>query len=369
MPTLPHGPRWRMVSAAKQSKPSGYFGAIGFVRFAWPAYVLAMKQPDTFSFSPRIDAVFGLTVERLCLRAGVPASRSWVTDDFFRLWSAADEALGDHSAGLRIGAEGIDKGYSVASLVALHAPDFRKALAALSRYKRLTCPELVEVDAVGDEATVRYRWLQATGAVPRLLVDMTMASLNSLARHGTAGQVTPLRLELARRPADSALLRQHFGCPVVFGASHDAMVFDRAALDVPFVTADGGAFARILDGFEHRIARGEGYSALVGTLRVTVARQLSEGRPPSLAAVANRLGLSKRTLQRRLDEDGTSFLQQLAEVRRTTAGRLLANTDIDTVAIAMLLGFVEPNSFARAFRAWEQTSPLRWRERHDGVQA
>jgi transcriptional regulator GlxA family with amidase domain len=50
-------------------------------------------------------------------------------------------------------------------------------------------------------------------------------------------------------------------------------------------------------------------------------------------------------------------------VRRTTASRLLADTDLDTVAIAMMLGFAKPNSFARAFRAWERTIPLRRRER------
>jgi transcriptional regulator GlxA family with amidase domain len=55
-------------------------------------------------------------------------------------------------------------------------------------------------------------------------------------------------------------------------------------------------------------------------------------------------------------------------VRRTTASRLLANTELDTVAIAMMIGFVEPNSFARAFRAWERTTPLRWRERQTSDQ-
>jgi AraC-like DNA-binding protein len=147
------------------------------------------------------------------------------------------------------------------------------------------------------------------------------------------------------------------------------MVFDRAALDVPFITADGGAFALVLDGLEKRLAEGEGFSGLVGELRVAIARQLSEGRRPSIAAVARRLGASSRTLQRRLGECNTSFQQQLDGVRRTTASRLLANTELDAVAIAMLLGFVEPNSFFRAFRAWEHTTPSRWRERQASVQA
>ena len=322
-----------------------------------------MHGPDTFSLSPRIAAALGLPLEHLCARAGMAPSTTWGTSDFFRLWTVAGEALGDRSAGLRFGAEGIAGGYGVASIVALHAPDFRQALAALSRYKRLTCPEFVEVEIEGDEATVRYRWLQATTEVPRLLVDTTLASLRELVRRGTAGRVAPIRVELTRRLTDRGLLGRHFECPIVFGAAHDAMVFDRAALDAPFVTADGGAFAHVLEGLENRVAQGQGFSALVGEVRVAIARQLSEGRLPSVAAVARRLGVSHRTLQRRLEDCTTSFQQELAAVRRTTASRLLANTELDTVAIAMLLGFAEPNSFARAFRVWEQTTPLRWRDR------
>ncbi len=345
------------------------FGAIGFVGVVRPIYGLVMLGPNTFSLSTRVLATLDLPIERLCERAGVAPSNAWITSDFFRIWEAADEELDDRSAGVRFGAEGITRGYGVASIVALHAPDFRRALAALARYKRLTCPELVEVEIEGDEATVRYRWLQASGAVPRLLVDTTMASLGELARRGTAGQVTPIRLELARRPMDHALLSRHFECPIVFGTAHDAMVFDRAALDAPFITADGGAFAHLLEGLEQRLANGQGFSAPVCEVRVAIARQLSEGRQPSIAAVARRLRMSSRTLQRRLDECQTSFQQQLAGVRRTTASRLLANTELDTVAIAMLLGFVEPNSFARAFRTWERTTPMRWRERRAGAQA
>lgn len=328
-----------------------------------------MSAPSTFSIPRRAFAEAGLSLERLCERAGLSPSNAWTTSDFFRLWAAADETLGNRSAGLRFGAEGIARGHGVASIVALHAPDFRQALAALSRYKRLTCPELVEIEVEGDEATVRYRWLEATSEVPRLLVDTTMASLNELARQGTGGQVRPIRLELARRATDRALLRRHFDCDIVFEASHDAMVFDRAALDVPFVTMDGGAFARVVEGLERRLVEGEGHSGLIGELRVAIARQLGEGRRPSVAALARRLKVSTRTLQRRLSECNTSFQQQLDGVRRTTANRLLANTELDAIAIAMLLGFEEPNSFSRAFRAWEQTTPARWRERQTRIQA
>ena len=172
-----------------------------------------MRGPNTFSLPIGVLSKFGMPVERLCARAEVAASNAWVTSDFFRIWAAAEEEFNDPGAGIRFGDEGIARGYGVAAIVALHAPDFHSALAALSRYKSLTCPELVEIEASGGEALVRYRWLQATGQVPRLLVDVTMASLRQLAWRGTGGKVAPMRLELARRPSDQELLRRHFGCP------------------------------------------------------------------------------------------------------------------------------------------------------------
>jgi len=68
-----------------------------------------------------------------------------------------------------------------------------------------------------------------------------------------------------------------------------------------------------------------------------------------------------RTLQRRIGELGTTYQDLLDDVRRRSARRLLTSTDLDTVEVAFLLDFEEVNSFARAFHAWEGTTPARWR--------
>jgi AraC-like DNA-binding protein len=328
-----------------------------------------MKPSRTFSLPAQMPSLAQIDVATLCRRAGVAVSGPWSTEAFFRIWSAADAAIDDRSAGLRLGAEGIQRGYGVASQVALHAPTFRKALHALGRYKQLTCPETVEVSIAGDEAVVRYRWLEATGPVPRLLVDMTMASLLQLAATGSGGAIRPIGLQLARPAADQDLLRRHFGCPIVFSAESDGMVFSASALDAAFQGADRSAFENLVADLEAKLAGGDGFASLLSNLRNAIAGQLSPGSEPGLAAVARRMNLSTRTLQRRLRESGTSFQEQLNTVRRTIAHRLLVNTDLDAVAIAMLLGFEEPNSFARAFRAWDRTTPMRWRQqraaRHD----
>jgi AraC-like DNA-binding protein len=89
-----------------------------------------------------------------------------------------------------------------------------------------------------------------------------------------------------------------------------------------------------------------------------------QGQRPSIQAVAKDLCVSARTLQRRLEEEGTSYQQVLDGVRQDTARRLLTSTDLEPGEIAFLLGFEELNSFTRAFQGWEGATPVRWRVEH-----
>ena len=95
-------------------------------------------------------------------------------------------------------------------------------------------------------------------------------------------------------------------------------------------------------------------------VRSTLAQRIC-GERPAVAKVAKALRMSPRTLQRRLGELGTSYQEVLDDVRRRSARRLLANTDLATSEVAFLLGFEEMNSFTRAFHTWEGTSPAQWR--------
>jgi AraC-like DNA-binding protein len=147
----------------------------------------------------------------------------------------------------------------------------------------------------------------------------------------------------------------------VFGATHDRVVFAERALAFPLVTANRAAFERLVPGLEARLA---GRRSLVGDVRIAIARTISAGARPSVDTVAQRLETTSRTLQRRLGTARTTFQDQLDDVRHVAARRLLEHTELEPIDIAFLLGFAEPNSFARAFRSWERTTPLRWRAAH-----
>ena len=285
-----------------------------------------------------------------------PHDAELTTDAYFAFWREVAARDDRPDLGLSVGAAVF--GRSVSSDAALQAPTLGDALRTLGRYKRLSCPEDVLVEVRDGEASVRFDWLLATGEVPEILVDAIFASHVALVAHGTGGKVAPLRLELARKRRRAKVLSAHFRCPIVFGATHDRVVFAERALGIPLVTADRAAYERLVPGLEARLA---GKRSLVSDVRIAIARTISAGARPSVETIAHRLETSPRTLQRRLGGGGTTFQDQLDDVRHVVARRLLAHTELEPIDIAFLLGFGEPNSFARAFRSWERTTPLRWR--------
>jgi AraC-like DNA-binding protein len=88
------------------------------------------------------------------------------------------------------------------------------------------------------------------------------------------------------------------------------------------------------------------------------------GQRPSINAVSQDLHMGPRTLQRRLQDSGSSFQRVLDEARHQMARYYLSNSALELNEAAYLLGFEDPNSFGRAFRNWEGMPPSDWRETH-----
>jgi len=91
-------------------------------------------------------------------------------------------------------------------------------------------------------------------------------------------------------------------------------------------------------------------------------QQKMTGRRPTVEDVADALHVSSRTLQRRLQDAGSSFQRVLDEARHRLARHYLNNSALELNEAAYLLGYEDGNSFVRAFRTWEGIPPARWRE-------
>jgi AraC-like DNA-binding protein len=151
-----------------------------------------------------------------------------------------------------------------------------------------------------------------------------------------------------------------FRAPVRFGAPANEIAFDRALLDRPLPTADP-ALSSVLERYgEGVVARLPAGVSFLEDARRAVADLLRDG-DASLEAAAARLGTSRRTLQRRLRDHGTSHLDLVDGVRRDLALRSLKDPNAAITEVAYLLGFSEPAAFHRAFKRWTGQTPAEYR--------
>jgi len=287
------------------------------------------------------------------------------TKQMFALYRALESTSTEPALGLLIGTEERLERYDAVGMAALYARSLRDALQRMARYKQLTCPEAIHVVEAEGECRVRFEWLLAEEQEPAMLLDLCFAWVAEIARRGSNGTIRPLRIEFARPEAHRATFEQHFGCAVKFGAASNLIVFSATTLDLDFVTHNADVLAMVAPQLEAELAQQRASRSFRDQVKATLKRTIA-GRRPELGAVARELGLSTRTLQRRLTEEGASFQQLIAEARRELARHYLQHSTLELNETAYLLGYEDANSFFRAFQQWEGTSPGEWRAQGSG---
>jgi AraC-like DNA-binding protein len=309
-----------------------------------------------------------ISVPMLLRRAGLPANlfeqaKIYVTTaEVFAIWRTVAEMIPDPGFGLKLGTElRFERSHPV-SIAGVCSRTFGDALQRLARYKQLTCPEEIRVSRKAQETSVEFFFVEAKEAQPDIMVDLGLSWILCVGRRGTDGEITPLRLELTRPAKHRALLERHFGCPVRFKASRNALVFRSSDLDRPFVTHNEELVTIIGTHLESELKAGNASVDVGQQVKESLRRSLA-GKRPTLQDVAQELGLSARTLQRRLTDAGFTFQQVLEDTRRELARHYLKQPAVELPEAAFLLGFGDANSFFRAFQEWEGTSPGEWRTR------
>jgi AraC-like DNA-binding protein len=231
----------------------------------------------------------------------------------------------------------------------------------MARYKQLTCPEEILQEKDDDEWTVQFRWLLADELEPPVLIECCFAWVLSVARHGTGTRVSPLRVEFVQPRAHLRTIERHFSCPVICGSPRNAIVFRASDARRPFVTRNAELLAMLAPQFESELKQENGEENFVERVRLAVQQRLT-GQRPTVEGIADALHISPRTLQRRLQDEGSSFQRVLEEARHQLARHYLNNSVLELNEAAYLLGYEDGNSFVRAFRTWEGVPPSRWRE-------
>jgi len=283
------------------------------------------------------------------------------TEELFALWRAVGEVSTDPSIGLLLGTETKTERFHPIGLAALSSENFGSAIDQMARYKQLTCPEEILQEKDDEEWSIQFRWLLADEVEPPVLIECCFAWVLSTARVGTGTRISPVRVEFVQPRAHVKTIERHFGCPVVCGTPRNAIIFRATDANRPFVTRNAELLGILAPQFDEELKQENGDENFLERVRIAIQQRLT-GRRPTIEDIADALHISSRTLQRRLQDDGSSFQRVLEEARHQLARHYLNNSVIELNEAAYLLGYEDGNSFVRAFRTWEGVPPARWRE-------
>jgi AraC-like DNA-binding protein len=198
-------------------------------------------------------------------------------------------------------------------------------------------------------------WLRHPG-------EMCLAAALTLSRGltGIEWPVLAVRFQHAAPPSRQGV-DAFFGRRASFGAPSNRLELDVAALSAPIRGADPQVFEYLGHHADALVSALPRSSSVAEEVRRSIGPTLANGEPPQ-DRIARRLGMSGRTLQRRLREEGTTFAGVLDAARRERAMIFVAEARLSSAEIAFLLGYAEPTAFFRAFRRWTGTTPRAYRE-------
>jgi len=274
---------------------------------------------------------------------------------YYRLWDAMEAEKGDPLIALRVCEAIRSEAFSPALFAALCSPSLVVAAQRIAKYKALIAPIRLELGQAADVVTVELTWLDAPLSPPTSLVMMELLFCVKLARMGTREHVRPVEVTTTVLPSPVAPYEAFLGARLERGTKH-RVAFATADATRPFLTSNEPLWSTFEPELRRRLADLD--SSVTTAERVRAA--LLEGLPSGLItmeSVARKLGASKRTLQRRIEAEGTNFQQILKDTREALARHYLQKTALPAAEISFLLGFDEPNSFYRAFRSWTGTTP------------
>jgi len=299
--------------------------------------------------------------DRACLYSpDLRIPEQWLADVF----EGSAQAAGCPDLGLRV-AEGWHlSDFGPVSLLLQHQPTLRHALAVVESYRHLLSNSVaMEVEEQGELALVHVRMMTGRPDPGRQAVELAVGVVLSLMRAMLGPGWKPRHVHLSHRaPPSHVTHKRVLGPGVVFDGDFNGIVLDRADLDRvnPRADANLASYAKVFLDAQDRLDKD---SVSAGARRAILL--LLPGGGGNVKQVGLQLGLSPRTLQRRLAQEGQEFSSLLNDVRAAEVARYLEDQRYPVTQIAMLLGFSDVSTFSRWFSTQFGMTPTQWRSAGD----
>jgi AraC-like DNA-binding protein len=294
----------------------------------------------------------GLKPGKVLTRVGIPThalldSDAWIPRNLFLALINASSA-GDPHGGIHLGEIESFEQYGALGKAILEAPTLRAAISVVCRHTGLVQTDTeVRLRENRQRACLSYSYLGRARENPDQYIEGALVFLYKLL--GLTGQPAVVDVSFGHVPSQkSQELERVFGPRLTLDAAEDALVFDRALLDLPLQSSTAASRQMLCD----RSCEEEVVRAVLTTISDHLAYEA-----PSLKMTAAVLGLHARTLERRLSRWGTPFEALLDEFRRSRSLQLIQQGTHTLTEIAFLVGYSDSAHFTRAFRRWTGSPP------------
>lgn len=245
--------------------------------------------------------------------------------------------------------------FDPAIFAAYCSPDLNVALKRLSQFKPLIGPMKLDAEVSRKATRLTLRYLEPDLDVPVALTGAELGFFVQLARLGTRERIVPLRVVAPGKLPAKKAYADYFGVEPIGGKAISITFSARDAIK-PFLTENAQMWEFFEPGLRKRLSEVDIEAGMTERVRAVLLEMLPGGQS-SADEVASRLFVSRRTLQRRLGEEASTFKAILNDVRQELAHHYLTQSELPHAQISFLLGYEDPNSFFRAFHAWTGASP------------
>jgi AraC-like DNA-binding protein len=331
-------------------------------------------QPDAVGMVTRLAAgrlrKAGIVLEPLLRSAGLSVSQIDRKDrrigvaSQIRFLELAAKALKDPLLGFRLARDLEPRQVGLLHYVAASSETLGDALDRVQRYSSIVNAGLVLKCVEARNFTIALRYAGVARHSDRQQMELFVTMLLRFCRTSTDRRLNPIAVHFVhRRSGESSELEKFFGCRIEFGADTDQVIFDKKAKQLRLVSADPYLNEILLHDCEQALAYRR---SSAGSLRISIENAITPLLPHGKArldAVAQTLGVSSRTLARRLTAEGLSFGEILDQLRSDLAAHYLGEANLSISQIAWLLGYQGVSAFSHGYKRWTGMNPKRVRDK------
>lgn len=311
----------------------------------------------------------GVTRERFFSAAGLEAEElqmidRWIAlEEYDRLVELALSLTGNDGFGLRLGRRTSPTAHSLTGELVAHATTLRQGLDALVRYNGLVVDRpVIELTEQQSEATLAYRVTPGPLACRRFRAELALAGYCRMVRYFARGAWPTIVAFEHDAPPYREKYAHTFGGRERFSAGFTGIVFERTYLDVAQIHADADFYVGLEQQAARRLARMEASSTYADRVRAHLLDPATGDRR-TMTHTAKALGVSVRSLRRKLQAEGLRYTEIVEDALPAVAKRLIAEEGLSIERAAYELGFSSPSAFHKAFKRWTGMTPGDYRNR------